>query len=259
MGDLELEKNKERDAMDGGFAVVDRERLIEEEVSSMTPWYKHFIHAFTAPGQMMEECLGIEPTKANSVGIIGCFVFTAIYTLLLLLNPINKRQTYEMLRLAGTQETALEQTYSVSVISGTIGSLIGVFFTTFITAILVQIVKAILKDRCKFSTIYKMLLLMTTVTMAVQCLDAATAWLIGVDNNVFSLKYLLSDSMKQTAMGVTLMGTFSLSGIIGIIYMVIGYKTITHSTLKKGIIAVAIVEIVMIGFTFLLSGMTMGM
>lgn len=259
MSDLDLEKSKERDSMDGGFAVVDRERLIEEEVRSITPWYKHFIHIFTAPMQMMEECLGIEPTKATSVGVIGCFVFSAIYSLLLLLNPINKLATYEGLRAKDTLETALEQTFSVLVISETIGSIIVVFFGAFISAILFQLVKVILRDRCKFATIYKMLLMMTTVTLAVQCLDAGISWMIGVDGNVFSIKYLLSDAMRQTALGSVLVNTVTLSGVIGIVYMVIGYKTITHTSLKKGIIATALIELVAIGFALLGASMTMAM
>ena len=54
MSDLELNKSQEeRDTLDGCFAVVDRERLIEEETREITPWDKHFIHVFTAPEKML--------------------------------------------------------------------------------------------------------------------------------------------------------------------------------------------------------------
>lgn len=251
MSDLEKkELEEQRDAMDGGFAVVDRERLIEEETREITPWYKHFIHVFTAPGQMMEECFSIEPTKGASIGVVGCILFMTIYMLLTFMNPVTKMTTLETLRNSGIEENALNQTYSFSMISGTIGGVIGAFVMALLSAVLFQIVKAILKDRCKFGTIYKMILIATMVAMAIQCVDGLVAYAIGMSGNVFSIGLLLSDEMKKTALGVVLTSVISLSSIISMIYMAIGYKAMTHTTIKKGITAVVIVEVISIVFTY---------
>ena len=255
MSDLELNKSdREPDAMDGGFAVVDRERIIEEEITNVTPWYKHFIHVFTAPGQMMEECLGIEPSKGGSIGVVGCILFTVIALLVSFMNPAIKMMTYEALRAQGTAETALAQTYSVAVISGTLGGIIGIFIGALISTILFQIVRVILKDKCKFATMYKMLLLATMVTMAIQCVDAILACLLGMSDSIFSIGIILSEEMKATALGSVLANSFTLQGIIGMAFMALGYKIITHTSIKKGIVAVIIVEIIsMIGMYLITS------
>ena len=258
MSDLNLEKDK-RDEMDGGFAVVDRERLIEEEVRSVTPWYKHFIHVFTAPSKMMEECFSIEPTKGASIGAVGIILFSAIYMLLNFANPLIKIQTFEALRNAGIDESKLAQTYQVSRISGTIGGIIGAFISVFFTALLIQIVKAIVKDRCKFATVFKMVMIATTVSYAILCVDALVAILIGANGSVFSISFLMSEEMRKGVLGTLLAGTVSLANIISIIYMIMGYRVITHSTKKKAIIVVLIVEVILIAFSYIMTSVSLSM
>lgn len=254
MSDLELNKqNEQRDTMDGGFAVVDRERLIEEETREVTPWFMHFIHVFTAPSKMMEECFSVEPTKGGSVGVVGCLLFTTIMLLVNFFNPVMKASVLDAWRSVGIAEDSLNQMYSGSMIGGTIGGVIGVFIMALVNAVLFQIIKVILKDQCKFGTIYKMILLATMVTAAVQCVDAIAAYFIGMSGNIFSISILLSDEMKATTVGKMLSSLVSLGNIISIVYMVIGYKEMTHTTLKKGITAVAIVEIISIIGTYFLT------
>jgi len=260
MSDLELNKNnQQRDAMDGGFAVVDRERIIEEEIRNITPWYKHFIHVFTAPGQMMEECLAVEPTKCTSVGVVGSILFMVIATLISCFNPTVKLQSYETLRASGIEETALGQMYSISMVSGVIISVITIFLGALLSTVLFQIAKAILKDKCKFSTIYKMVLLATMVTAGIQCIDALIACILGMSDNVFSIGILLGDEINATAWGSVLTSTITLQGIMGMIFMVIGYKVITHTSIQKGIIAVVIVEFISVFFTYLITSWSLSM
>ena len=258
MSDLDLEKDK-RDQMDGGFAVVDRERLIEEEVRSVTPWYKHFIHVFTAPTKMMEECFSIEPTKGASIGVVGIILFSAIYMLLNFANPLVKMQTFEALRNAGIDESKLAQTYQVSRISGTIGAIIRAFISVFFTALLIQIIKAIVKDRCKFATIFKMVMVATTVSYAILCVDALVSMLLGVSGNVFSISFLMSEEMRKGVLGSVLTGIVSLANIISIIYMMIGYRIMTHSTKKKAITVILIVEVISIAFSYAMTSLSVSM
>lgn len=254
MSDLEVNKQKtQRDAMDGGFAVVDRERLIEEETKEVTPWYMHFIHVFTAPSKMMEECFSTEPTKGGSVGVVGCLIFTVLMMIINLNNPILKQAALDALRNSGVAEQSLNQLYSVSMITGTVGAVVGVFVTALFTAVLFLIAKSILKDKCSFGTIYKMILIATMVTAAIQSVDAIVAYIIGVQGNVFSISMLLSDELKATTIGKMLSSLVSLGSVISIIYMVIGYKEMTHTNLKKGVAAVAMVEVVSIMVTYFLT------
>lgn len=250
MSEVEETKKDQRDQMDGGFAVVDRERLIEEEVRGVTPWYMHFIHVFTAPTKMMEECFTVEPTKGASIGVVGIILFSAIYMLISFANPIIKQTTLEMLRASGLDESKLQQTYEVSRISGTIGAVIGAFFSVLLTTILLQIVKAILKDRCKFGTMYKMAMIATMISYAILCVDGLLAYFIGVNGNVLSISFLLSEEMRTSVVGTLLSGVISLAGIVSLIYLVLGYKIVTHGTMKKAIIAIVITEAISIACSY---------
>ncbi len=159
MSDLELnKKQEERDAVDGGFAVVDRERLIEEETREITPWYKHFIHVFTSPEKMMQECFNEDPPKGASVGVVGAILFTVIYYILTFMNPQYKQSILDVLRAQGIAETALDNAYRLNMITLPIGTIIGIFISCLFAAIVLQIIKAIAKDKCKFGPIYKVML-----------------------------------------------------------------------------------------------------
>ena len=244
------QETKERDAMDGGFAVVDRERLIEDEVSAITPWYKRIVEMFTAPNKMLEECFSVEPTKGTAVGVVGCMLFSALAALLAFWNPINKTASMELFRLSGVAETQLEQKYSITMISGTIGVVIGIFINVFLTAIILHIIRAILKDKCKFSTLYKMLLIPRTVSLFVQCIDAALAIFIGVSGNVFSLQGLLANQLSAGGFMPYIINVLTLSSIIQLIYIAMGYKAVTHTNIKKGIIVVLIYQVISIFMSY---------
>lgn len=248
-----------RDTMDGGFAVVDRERIIEEEVHNVTPWYKHFINAFIEPSKMMEACFSMEPTKGASIGVVGGIIFSTIYVLVNLLNPINKAATYELLRASGVEEMSLDQSYSMRLIGGVFGGIIGFFFGVLVSAIVYQIIRMILRDKVKFGTLFKMLMVASMVAMSIQCVDAIISWIIGVSGNVFSVAWLLSEQTKATPVGLVLMSILTLPHIISIVYIAIGYKIITHTSLKKGILAVVINELLNIVLAYGIAIMTANM
>lgn len=237
-------KETERDALDGGFAVVDRERLIEEETREVTPWYKLFIMAFTSPGQMMEECFDSEPTKGGSVGAVGCILFTVINMLLVFFNPVTKIATMEQLRAGGITEESLEQVYSISMISGIVIGIITVFVSCLLTAILIQIIKAVLRDKGSFTNLYKMLLIASMVGLFVNCIDGAITYFLGMSEGIFTASIFLSDAMKSTALWSTLGSFISISNLVTFIIMIIGYKIVTHTSYARGAIVVIITQLI---------------
>ena len=75
-----------------------------------------------------------------------------------------------------------------------------------------------------------------------------------MSDSLFSIGIFFSQEMKATALGSVLANSFTLQGIIGMAFMALGYKIITHTSLKKGIIAVVIVEVIsIIGMYFITS------
>lgn len=257
MSDLDLDKkDQKRDTLDGGFAVVDRERLIEEETREVTPWYKHFIHVFTSPEKMMEECFNADPPKGASVGIVGIILFTIIYMLLCFVNSEYKQVVYDQLRMQGLSETAIDSAYSLSMVTGSIGAVIGVFVSCLFGAILLQIIKVILRDKAKFSAIYKVLLLATMVTYAVQCVDGLVCLAIGQFTTIFSLAPILGVDMGTTSALSVLANTISLENLVNVLIIVIGYKVITHTSYKKAVVAVVIYEVISIGVSLGIAAFT---
>lgn len=260
MSDVELnKKQEERDALDGGFAVVDRERLIEEETREITPWYKHFIHVFTAPEKMMEECFNQEPPKGASVGVVGTILFTVIYLALCFMNIAYKQTILDTLRRQGIAETALDNTYRLSMVTGSIGAVIGVFFTCLIGAIVLQIIKAIAKDKGRFGTIYTVMLLASMVGLAIQSIDAVFGLILGQYGNIFSLAVFLSPEQLANTTLAILASVASLQGIAQIIIMIIGYKVLAHVSYKKATIIIIVYEVIMVGAQIGLSSMVVSM
>lgn len=257
MSEVELEKqNNEqnvdtRDAMDGGFAKVDRERLIAEETQEVTPWYKYFLRAFTSPGKMMEECYGQEPYRGASYGVVGCIIFAALYMLIYFLNPVFKASQIEQFRIVGNPEEQLEQLYSIATISGVISGVIGVFFGAFIVAIVLQIFKAIAKDKASFGNIYKICLIASMVSYAILCVDGLASCAIGVVGPLFQLSTLLGDAVQGNIILQTVSEVFSLGNIIYYIWLILGYKAITHTSMKKSILAVGIYALLGFGMTYM--------
>ena len=260
MSDLELnKKQEERDALDGGFAVVDRERLIEEETREITPWYKHFIHVFTSPEKMMEECFNQEPPKGASVGVVGTILFTVIYLILTFMNGQYKQVLFEQFRAQGIVETALDNTYSLTMVTGCIGGIIGVFFSCLIGGIVLFIIKAIAKDKGKFGTVYKVMLLASMVGLAVQSIDAAFGLILGQYGNIFSVAVLLSQEQLASPVLTTLASVASLQGIAQIIIMIIGYKVMAQISYKKATLMIVIYEVIMVGAQIGLSSMLLSL
>lgn len=244
MSEIEINENKqERDALDGGFAVVDRERVIEEETRTVTPWYKHFINAFISPTKMFEECYGQEPYKGASYGIVGMILFTVIYLLINFSNPVIKQTTMDTLRNAGTAENMLSQTYSTTIITGIIGTIIGSFIGILFIAIILQIIKVIAKDKGKFSNLFKMLLVAQMVATFILCIDAILSSVIGVTGPILQLTTLIGDTTQMNIWLQGLCTLMSLSNIVCVIWMIIGYQAVTHVTMKKSCIVIAVYEI----------------
>lgn len=263
MSDREENKKEERDALDGGFAVVDRERLIEEETRTITPWYKHFIHVFTSPVKMMEECFYQEPPKGASVGIVGIILFTVICLGLTFMNPQYKQTLFDQLRSQGIGETALDQAYQLGTITGLIGGIIGVFIGCLVGGIVLFIIKVIARDKGRFGTVYKVMLLASMVGLAVQSLDALFGLLLGQYGTIFSIAILLSKEQLQQPMLSVLASVVSLQGVAQIIIMVIGYKVMAQMSYQKAALRIGIYELLMvgaqIGLASILTSLTQGL
>lgn len=246
----QLNTQEKPDEMEGGFAVVDRERLIEEETRQVTPWYKFFIEAFTAPSKMIGECYGQEPYRGASYGVVGCMLFTALYSFLLLANPVYKSTLFETWRTLGTvAEENMQQTYTVTLISGTIGGIVGVFLSVLFSTIILQIIKVIAKDKATFSNLYKMMLIVQMVIAAVTAVDFAVAYVLGISGSVFQVGTLLGDVNQYPVLVQALCSLGSLSNVIGFIWLVIGYREVTHTTTKKAVIVAVIMQV----FSFLIT------
>lgn len=248
MEDEELKKkDTERDALDGGFAVVDRERLIEEETREVTPWYKLFIRAFTSPEKMMEECFYSVPPKGGSIGAVGCILFTVINMLIVFLNPVSKRLTMEQLRAGGAAEDAIDQIYSVTMISAIVTGIISVFATCFLTAVLIQIIKAVLRDKGTFANLYKMLLIASMIGVFISCIDGMIAYFLGMSEGIFSASIFMTDAMTTNALWSTVGSFISIGNLVSFMIMIIGYKVVTHTSYIKGFIVILITELVSFG------------
>lgn len=247
----ELEK-KERDAFDGGFAVVDRERLIEEETRVMTPWYKHFIHAITAPTKMMQENLLCEPPKGNSIAIVGFIVAIILITLMQHINPEFRQTVYDVLRSKDVAEDMISQQYIVAVVVGAISSFVSLFIIALVQTIILQIIKAIAKDKCKFASLYTVMLLGLFISLVIQVADYFMANLIGVNYMVFNLASLFDRTVLMTnnALMITL-SFFSLERIVCMVYLIIGYSIVTHKSKKKATVIISLLELIILGFSLI--------
>ena len=263
MSEREENKKDQRDALDGGFAVVDRERLIDEETRKVAPWYKHFIHVFISPVKMMEECFNQDPPKGTSVGVVGVIVFTVICLGLTFINPQYKQILLNQLRSQGIGEVALDQSYQLGIITGLIGGLIGVFIGCLIGAIVLFIIKIIARDKGRFGTIYKVMLLASMVGLAVQSLDALFALVIGQYGTIFGISILLSQEQLQQPVFSVVASVVSLQSIAQILIMIIGYKVMTQMSYQKAVLRIGIYELLtvgsQIGLATLLTSFTQGL
>lgn len=247
----ELEK-KERDAFDGGFAVVDRERLIEEETRVVTPWYKHFINAIVAPSKMMKENLLCEPPKGNSIAVVGFILTILLLTFMQHINPEMRQMVYDALRSKDVAEDMISQQYIVSLVVGAISSFIGVFIVALVQTIILQIIKAIAKDRCKFASLYTVMLLGLFISLVIQVADYFVANLIGVNYMVFNLASLFDRTTLMANNSLMVVLSFlSLERLVCMAYLIIGYSLVTHKSKKKAAVVIGILELVILGFSLI--------
>lgn len=242
------ELKPERDALDGGFAVVDRERIIAEETREITPWYRHFINVFIAPQKMMEENFYQEAPKGLSVGIVGSIVFGILTILVTYLNPAVKEMLFDNLRQTGIAEEMLQSKYIMTQVVSILSVVIMVFIMAAFTAGVLKLVTLIAKDKAKFGVLFIMLLLRQMVVAAIGCIEAIARALLGVTTSVFGLGIAFDTAYLQEHLPLTPVISFlSLTGLINFIFLIIGYKVVTNTTYKKSIIVVTIFQLLAIG------------
>lgn len=254
----ELAPIAERESMDGGFAVVDRERLIEEETREVTPWYKHFIHLFTAPQKMMEELFYSEPPKGISIAIVGTILFGLIYMMLTMINPASKEAIYEQFRMTGVAEESMSQLYQISMITGSIGAIVGFFIGGFLSAVMLQILKLIAKDKGKFGALFKVVLFAQIVSVAVLCIDVTIGGFLGFQSTtqIFGIGILLGEeAVAGNILLQAVASVITLANVISVIWMIIGYRAATGASTKKSVIIMVIYQIIMFGVQY---GILMG-
>ncbi|WP_070000508.1 YIP1 family protein [Cellulosilyticum sp. I15G10I2] len=234
---------QERDLLDGGFAVVDREKIIEEETREITPWYMHFVNIFSSPKKMMEENFYHEPPQGMAIGIIGSILFTVIATLLTFINPVMKQTLYDQFRMSGISEEMIGQRYAMTQISGIIAAVVMIFVSAFLTALLIQIVKAIVKDKGKFGSLFVVALFSQMVGSAVMCVDKLIAFFIPTAHTVLGLPILLDEDMLAGNIALNVIAQLlSLPAIWALVILVIGYSVVTRTSIKKGIGVVVCVQ-----------------
>ena len=249
MSDLEV---KERDAFDGGFAVVDRERLIEEETKVVTPWYKHFIHSIIAPNKMMEENLLCEPPKGNSIAVVGSILAILLIAFFQNMNPQIRQGIYDTLRQKDIAEDMLGQQYIVTMVVGIIVSFIGILAIALVQSIVLQIIKAIAKDKCKFAGIFTVIFLGLFIGLVVQAADYFVANLIDVNYLVFNLGSLINrTALLANNKLMVLMNFFSLERVFSVAYMIMGYSLIAHKSKKQATIRIMILQIIILVFSLI--------
>lgn len=248
---IESTPTAERDLMDGGFAVVDRERLIAEETKVIVPWYKNLINIFIAPTAAMEETIEADPPKGIGLGLLWATLFAALYTLTYSLNPLQKAQIYDLGRKAGMAEDKLAQYFQLSMISGTVTAIITVALGALMTAVVLQIIKAICRDKGKFKKLYIIALFSQVVAFALNLVDNGFKYLVGTINPVLGVASLMSaEAIKASPLLQTLANTVTVPNIWALIVMVIGYQVMTKKSTVKAVVVVAIYELLMFGMSY---------
>ncbi|WP_054743292.1 YIP1 family protein [Cellulosilyticum ruminicola] len=235
--------------MDGGFAVVDRERLIAEETKVITPWYKNLINLFIAPTKAMEETIEADPVKGTGLGIFWASFFSVIFTVLTFINPLQKQALFDTLRQVGTAEDKLEQSYQLQLISGSIMVVITVILGAFISALGLQIMRAICKDKGSFKKLFIIALFSCIVSSGLNCIDTALQLAIGTKISVLGIGAVLGASAANPMLQ-TLAATLSIPTIWSLVILIVGYKVMTRKSAVKATIVVLILEAISVGFTY---------
>lgn len=255
-----------RDLLDGGFAVVDRERIIEEETKVKTPWYKHLSNCLFAPSKAIEENVLNDPPKGMGLGICVVILLTELVTFITFMNPAMRQTTYDALRVAGKAENQLAQIYSISMVSGLITAGIVGLAVTFIDAILFKIAFAIAKVKISVKKLFIIMLLMSIAGLAVSLIETSIRYFCGLDATagVFSLSAFMDLSPYASNIFLTqLLSMVSLTSIIGIIYSIIGLSVGAQISKIKSTIVYIIITLIQVGFVSwigsMASQMAMGM
>ena len=252
-GNTQFNTQEERDLMDGGFAVVDREKLIEEEIRETTPWYKNFINAFLAPRKMMEDCFYQQPPKGIGMAVMGAVIFGMIYSILVTINPISKEMAYNQLRMKGISENMLHQTFTYSLVGSAVGGVIGIFIGALITTILLKITTLIAKDKAKFSRLFTVALLSTMVSTALLCIDAIIGNIIPTIAIVMGPTVFFTEGAVITdPVLYAVASCFTIPNLWKIVILIVGYSVVTGANMKKSTISVLIMEMIsdVIGISF---------
>lgn len=241
----------ERDMMDGGFAVVDRERLIAEETKVKVPWYKNFGNLFVAPSKTMGETIEADPVKGIGFGFGWGAVLSIICILITYMNPLQKVAIYDMSRKMGVAEEQLAQTFQLQMISGCITAAIVVAVSALITAIVLQIIKAICRDKGSFKKLFIIALLSQVVTYVITIIDAVLQYFIGATTTVLGIGSILgAEAVSSSPLLQTLASVISVGNIWGVIILIVGYKVMTRKSTAKAVIVVAIYEVLGFAFTY---------
>lgn len=235
-----------QNAFDGAFAVVDRERLIEEETRVVTPWYKHFINSIVSPTKMMKENYLQEPPKGNSIAVVGLILSIVVIMMVSNMNAGIRQATYDILRNKGIAEDMLAQQYMVGLFIDGVSMLIGVLFSALTLSIGFQIIKSIFKDKYKFGQLYTVVLMGLYIGAFIQAIDLMVSSYIGVDYLVFSLASFADRvSLVENTRLLNILQFFSLETIVSMGYMTIGYGIISGKSNKQAFLRVAIIQLIL--------------
>ena len=241
----------DRDMLDGGFAVVDRESLIAEETKVKIPLYNNLANLFVAPSKTMEETIEADPIKGTGLGMFWSIVFAIICTLITFTNPLQKEFLYDTLRKAGTAEEKIGQVYQLQMISGSIGVIIGVIFAAFIMALGLQIIRAICRDKGSFKKLFIISLFSCVVAYALNSIDAALQLVVGTKTTVLGMgSFLGAEAVTNSILLQTLASTISVANIWSAIVLIVGYKVMTHKSMTKAVVVVLIYELIGVAITY---------
>lgn len=242
---------KEKDLMEGGFAVVDRERLIAEETREITPWYKNILNLFVAPTKAMEETIMADPPKGLGVGFVIAAILGILCTIITYLNPLQKIFLMDTLRNSGIAEDQLASQYQLALISGSIGVIASVAVSALGTAVVLQIIRAICKDKGSFKKLFTIAIFSQIVSFVVACIDALLQMLINTKTSILSLAAVFpAETLTNNPLLQTLTSYISVTNIWSVIILIVGYKVMTQKTIRKAIIVVGIYELISILFTY---------
>ena len=131
-------------------------------------------------------------------------------------------------------------------------SLIAILFVALVQTIVLQIIKAVAKDKCKFATLYIVVFLGLFIGLAVQAVDYFVANMIDVNYMVFNLgSFVNRTALLANSKLMVVMNFFSLERIVSMAYFIMGYSIVTHKSKKQAAIRIIVLECIILGFSLL--------